>query len=959
MKRGSFGLSLLFSILLVPFVSAATNDVLDILIGSSESSMVFLRFMYGALIFIIFLSVTKKTIFKAADANDKQSKKLGNVFSLILAIFATRFTPESVVQNFGWVIMFLTPLLIYYTLFGIFTRAKVQKADDKELNFSWTRFILALIATLFTLSALGKNNYLGNFPFIGGGLNELFFDLNYYLFDKWLPFLLILIFLGIITALLSKFGGFGTKKDADGKEIPSLIPGWIILALLLLLLLIGLAYLFGGGFPSLIGILTWLLGLSWWWWLLLLLIPLILLLIRFFPLLKGLLGIFKRTPRAPGTPVVPKLSDRIRIDLTANGRTVSSNGPVRRALITEPDTPLLIGIEVSIRRWYWSNKPVQNANLILSAAPGTIPGSSRTDAGGKANVTYNPPSNDTTAYLTISVAPTSSSAAYTSPRFPIEIKEKNKLIASVSPSNIVVDIGNPATINVYVRDKKGNPIIDEDANIIIDFDKASIPSITSVSDAAGLATAITPNLPAARTHDFKATVTHPKYKKPAKASGTITVRNPTTPDLDVTLITALPITVPYGNSINIEFSVTERGATPVIPINTAKFTITPRIGTPSSGIISRFLSPVKRNPSFNGRYSLTITPDRTQAGSTITFSVNVANKGYNDNNSTFDVTVPALPPMTITPNFPSVMNAKNSSIIQVAVTDATGTNVYATLEASFTTGGSTSTKLNFTRNSSGIYTSNFTPLKHGVHQFTFTATHPKFADATIFSNQNVAPALPVLINFIAPASMVVNSSVDLQVEIKDTSGTNVDATLEVKVSVGSAAQSTLNFTKTSAGVYTYNRFTPTIPSKDYQFTFTATHPKFADTTLSKKISVSPLPPLSFACVLIWAPNPSNQYQLMQIKVVNSNTGNPVNGATVSITDPHSNPINITGSLVTNNLGSFPSQIRLQPTRTVSTSEPHNLTVSVSASGFPRNSTSVLLTFDPPGSPLGGVNRKVF
>ncbi|MBS3064758.1 MAG: hypothetical protein J4472_03010, partial [DPANN group archaeon] len=61
MKRGKLVLLLLLSILLIPFVSAATDDVLDILIGSSESSMVFLRFMYGALIFIIFLSVVKKT----------------------------------------------------------------------------------------------------------------------------------------------------------------------------------------------------------------------------------------------------------------------------------------------------------------------------------------------------------------------------------------------------------------------------------------------------------------------------------------------------------------------------------------------------------------------------------------------------------------------------------------------------------------------------------------------------------------------------------------------------------------------------------------------------------------------------------------------------------------------------------------------------------------------------------
>jgi len=36
MKRGKLVLLLLLSILLIPFVSAATDDVLDILIGSSK-----------------------------------------------------------------------------------------------------------------------------------------------------------------------------------------------------------------------------------------------------------------------------------------------------------------------------------------------------------------------------------------------------------------------------------------------------------------------------------------------------------------------------------------------------------------------------------------------------------------------------------------------------------------------------------------------------------------------------------------------------------------------------------------------------------------------------------------------------------------------------------------------------------------------------------------------------------
>ena len=122
---------------------------------------------------------------------------------MILAIFATRFTPESVVQNFGWIIMFLTPLLIYYTIFGIFTRKKVQNSTDNETNFSWARFLLALLATFFTISALGKQNYFGGIPMLGGGLNEFFFDANYLLFDKYLPFLLCFLALFLFPTLLN------------------------------------------------------------------------------------------------------------------------------------------------------------------------------------------------------------------------------------------------------------------------------------------------------------------------------------------------------------------------------------------------------------------------------------------------------------------------------------------------------------------------------------------------------------------------------------------------------------------------------------------------------------------------------------------------------------------------------------------------------------------------------------
>jgi len=853
MKRGRLVLLLLLGILLIPFVSAATDDVLDILMGSSESSMVFLRFMYGALIFIIFLSVVKKTIFKATDTNDKQSKKLGNIFSLIIAIFATRFTPESVVQNFGWVIMFLTPLLIYYTIFGIFTRAKVQKADDKELNFSWIRFILALIATLFTLSALGKNNYLGNFPFIGGGLNELFFDLNYYLFDKWLTFLLILILLGIILALLSKFGGFGTKKDANGKEIPSLIPGWIILAILIILLLVLLLTLFGGvGIPFNLGWLWYVLGIA-------IILLLLFLLIRFFPQLRGLLGglrnLFRRNSKPPGTPATPVPSDRIRIDLKARGRSVSSIN-INKALLAEPNTDLPISVIVSVRKRFWWNQPIKNANLTFSVTNGSITGNIITDTSGKANIIFKSP-NEVTSFLTISVAPTPISSAYVSPRFPIQVKSNNRLLVNVSPLQIIVDVGNPAVINVNVSDKKGNPVPNATVNVF--FKKASLPSIAGTTNASGLASITTPNLSTIASHYFTAVVTHPKYPNPANGFGTITVRNPIKPDLNVQIITPTPATVPVGNSINIEFAVTEKGATPIIPINTAKFNVKPRVGTSASSILGRLFSPVKRNSSFNGRYTLTINPDRTQAGSTITFSINVSNNGYNDTNFDFDIIVPALPQLTITPTFPNNIFQLNPANLQVTVTDSVGTNVNATINATSSVGGSVPGNVIFTRNPSGVYTSVFTPSIPGNYTFNLIASHPRFADSTLIATLNVLP----------------------------------------------------------------------------------------------------LPPLSLSCVLIWAPNPSNYYQLMQIRVLNSNTGKPVSGAKVLILDSYRYSLRISGTLTTDATGSFPSQIRLQPATTISTNEIHNINITVSASGFPIASTSIQMTFEPPGSPLGGVSRRFF
>src|SRR3989344_3661477 len=109
MKRGLVGLIPLVFFLTLPSVFAA-DTFLDLITGSSDSSLIFLKVVYAMLVFIIFLKVCKETIFK------KEQQKLGNIFSLLLAFFAFRFTPDAMVAAFGWVIMFVAPIIIFYTL---------------------------------------------------------------------------------------------------------------------------------------------------------------------------------------------------------------------------------------------------------------------------------------------------------------------------------------------------------------------------------------------------------------------------------------------------------------------------------------------------------------------------------------------------------------------------------------------------------------------------------------------------------------------------------------------------------------------------------------------------------------------------------------------------------------------------------------------------------------------------
>jgi hypothetical protein len=482
-----------------------------------------------------------------------------------------------------------------------------------------------------------------------------------------------------------------------------------------------------------------------------------------------------------------------------------------------------------------------------------------TNANGEAPTTFNPPATNATANLDVAVSHPSISSFNT--RFKIDINARNQLIATLNPSDVTVDISTTATIGVIVKNDRGNVVPGATVNLIIGnrslvppfrrLSPITLPSATT--NAAGEVSFTTPVLTTLGSFKYNVTVTHPSYKKSATATGTINVRDPATPDMEINYITPMPVSATVGTPITIEFSVRRLGATPVLPINTATFTLTPMTGITSG--------PTKVVMS-NGRYKLKITPVASQAGTTETYNLNASALGYNPTSSSFSVNISALSTMSININPPSPISgfATRTTTITASVVDS-----------------STSNPVN-----------------------------------------------------IAGSDFQVTSSV----------GT-----------------SPVPFTKIGTGQFQINFNSPT-PST-LTLTFRAKHPLYNDSTNTANLIIKPMLPVTG--VLMWAPNPSNKYQLLQIKVCDPINGNPLKNIAVSIIDTHpTNACTITGTLTTNLSGSFPAQIKLKPIGPVPANEIHNLKITLSTPSFPTlPPITIPMEFRPIGSPLGGVSRGPF
>ena len=592
MKRGLVGLIPLVFFLTLPKVFAA-DSFLGLITGTSDSSLIFLKVAYAMLIFIIFLKVCKETIFK------KEQQKLGNIFSLLLAFFAFRFTPDPVVQSFGWVIMFIAPFIIFYTLYGVF----VKKTEGK---ISWLRLILALVSTLILFFALGSTPAfaagLGSTPGAGGFLSEMFSDLHYLIFYKlntFFVFLLAAIVIGLLFMLISRLPG--VRGGAGGGFGDSFLRAFLwMLGIIAVLALLG--YLLGGGLAGLAlpgGALGFILANGFWLLVVLALLFLLWLLFR-YPAFRQVVWnvlrfLFWRVPRAialalwwllqrlwrgivwfftrlwglivaigswianrwrtwRGTPRAPLANRQLILDLRAGPQNIGNiaqlGGP-RITVLPGTATPFAFTAYRSRRAFGRNFGRVRLAGLnitVIRANNGAIaPATVTTNARGECTVTYTAPAVAGVAVMEIQFAPHPDiDPTQTIPNRDIQIGVTQNLTITV-PAVAPIFRGNTADITVEARDPAGNGV--NGLNVEIRFPRIALSApLTGTTTAGGpaapglivLTTAVFP-ISTGSPFAFTVNILNAPalgFNVPAAVPGAIAVNDPATPTLLIDTVEA-------------------------------------------------------------------------------------------------------------------------------------------------------------------------------------------------------------------------------------------------------------------------------------------------------------------------------------------------------------------------------------------------------------------------------------
>tara|TARA_Y100000310_G_C20696393_1_gene826034 strand:- start:2578 stop:4821 length:2244 start_codon:yes stop_codon:yes gene_type:complete len=248
MKRGIW-LVLTFLFINLPGVLAKQEaSIMDVILGATDESAVLLKFLYAALIYIIIYKTTKETVFKQTN-DEKDQHRLGVMFSLIISLIVMRFTPDVILDNFGWVAGILGPILVVFFIMRGITGEK-HKTDGTG-KFPWKATIATIVICLLAFIALyafdSFPGYVSGMPIVGYALDEFFSDIFYLSFFKFAPLLAIvlvgLLIWGIVA--LAK----GSSKEGGGFTLPS--GKWLLWALGIILGIALLLFLLSGGGPLL------------------------------------------------------------------------------------------------------------------------------------------------------------------------------------------------------------------------------------------------------------------------------------------------------------------------------------------------------------------------------------------------------------------------------------------------------------------------------------------------------------------------------------------------------------------------------------------------------------------------------------------------------------------------------------------------------------------------------------
>ncbi|MAG78612.1 hypothetical protein CL616_04585 [archaeon] len=218
----------------IPLVLAARNTLGDILLGTSASDELLLRFIYFALIFTIFFKLSIRQLFK-----ESNERKFALIISLAFGLIVMWFTPTVLLNAFKSIILIFGPFVLIYFMMGLVIKDK--KHTDGSKRFNVGRLIAAVLVTglLFVLisGTPGFTSGVGS-PSLGFAIDEGMQDIKNLLLYDLSPLLTLIIIgavvFGVIMLFRNVFKGKGAKGEG-GKGF-----GWGRWGLILLATIVGM-----------------------------------------------------------------------------------------------------------------------------------------------------------------------------------------------------------------------------------------------------------------------------------------------------------------------------------------------------------------------------------------------------------------------------------------------------------------------------------------------------------------------------------------------------------------------------------------------------------------------------------------------------------------------------------------------------------------------------------------------